>query len=69
FRLDCHDGRPGYGHVMVGILRAMADDYGALVVLEHLGGQDGAEVIGIELLAADYAQGRPFALSTAGRPA
>ena len=28
---------PGFGHVMVGVLRAMADDYGALAMLEHQG--------------------------------
>ena len=28
---------PGFGHMMVGILRALADDYGALAVLEHTG--------------------------------
>jgi hypothetical protein len=37
FALRCRACPPGYGHVMVGILRALADDYGALVVLEHLG--------------------------------
>ena len=35
FSLTCHDGPPGFGHAMMGILRAMADDYGALVYLEH----------------------------------
>ena len=37
FTLRCHDCPPGFGHVMAGILRALGDDYGALVVLEHLG--------------------------------
>lgn len=27
----------GYGHVMLGLLRALADDYGALTVAEHQG--------------------------------
>lgn len=27
--------RPGYGPVMLGLLRAMADDYGTLVTIEH----------------------------------
>lgn len=34
FHLSCHGGPPGYGLVMLGILRAMGDDYGALVVIE-----------------------------------
>lgn len=66
FTLVCRNGRPGYGHVMVGILRAMADDYGALALLDHDGWHDGAEVIRIDLLAPDYAQGRPFTLATGG---
>ena len=35
FCLACGPGLPGFGHVMLGILRALADDYGALAVLEH----------------------------------
>lgn len=37
FTLRCRACPPGFGHVMAGILRALGDDYGALVVLEHLG--------------------------------
>lgn len=37
FRLICRGCAPGSGHVLLGLLRAMADDYGALVVLEHKG--------------------------------
>jgi hypothetical protein len=37
FTLRCRACPQGFGHVMVGILRALGDDYGALVVLEHLG--------------------------------
>ncbi|WP_209426583.1 heme NO-binding domain-containing protein [Pararhodobacter sp. SW119] len=37
FTLRCRACPLGFGHVMVGVLRALADDYGALVVLEHLG--------------------------------
>ena len=37
FSLVCGAGLRGYGRVMMGILRAMADDYGALVFLEHNG--------------------------------
>ena len=35
FALTCGPGWPGLGHVMLGVLRAMADDYGVLAVLEH----------------------------------
>jgi hypothetical protein len=37
FILKCIAILEGTGHIMVGMLRAMADDYGALVTLEHLG--------------------------------
>lgn len=37
FTLRCRACPPGFGHMMAGILRALGDDYGALVVLEHLG--------------------------------
>lgn len=53
---------PGAGHVMVGLLRAMADDYGALVLLDHLGGDAEAEVVGIQLLDHRHSKGRQFHL-------
>lgn len=55
-------GPAGLGHVMVGILRAMADDYGALVMLDHRGTRTGAEEIGITMVEAAYASGRVFDL-------
>ncbi len=64
FTLDCSFDRPGFGHVLVGILRAMADDYGALVLLDHRGGNTGVEVIVIEVLDIGFSQGRSFALGT-----
>ncbi|MDJ0630148.1 MAG: heme NO-binding domain-containing protein [Rhodobacter sp.] len=54
--------QPGFGHVIVGILRAMADDYGALVLLDHAGRKDGVEIIGIELAEMSFAKGRHFEL-------
>lgn len=60
----CHGGDlpPIFGHVLVGLLRAMADDYGALVVLDHTGGAAGRDVITVNLLERAYAEGRSFAL-------
>lgn len=55
----------GFGHVMVGLLRAMADDYGALAVLEHLGRKDRRETIEITLLETGFACGREFHLTAA----
>jgi hypothetical protein len=53
----------GFGHVMVGLLRAMADDYGALVLLDHQGGRQGVEVISVNLLESSFAEGRSFTLA------
>jgi hypothetical protein len=71
FTLTCR-GCPGVGHVLVGILRALADDYGALAVLEHRGDDldgagdcalPGAEVITIEVHDPAFHAGRHFDLA------
>lgn len=58
---------PGFGRVMMGLLRSLADDYGALVLLDHRGNrmheaEHGLEEIGITLIEAGFAQGRAFEL-------
>lgn len=65
FTLTCHAGPPGFGHVMVGILRALADDYGALAVLEHRGASPAGddEVIAIEVHDPAFHAGRRFDLA------
>ncbi len=62
FTLTCAPGLPGYGWVMMGILRAMADDYGALAILHYEGVQNGSDIISISLVEAMYAEGRDFNL-------
>lgn len=70
FSLECLTGQPyrsdmtyeGFGHVMMGVLRGMADDYGALVVLDHVKGSAGREVVEISLVEQGYAAGRRFEL-------
>ena len=64
FTLSCKFDRPGFGHVLVGILRAMADDYGALVLLDHVGGSSGIEMITVEVLDVGFAEGQSFALGS-----
>ena len=73
FMLTCSAGMAGFGYVMVGILRALADDYGALVVLEHRGvvtsnWPDGTssviEWIRIEVHDPAYQAGKRFDLAT-----
>lgn len=59
--LVIHD-RAGFGHVIVGVLRAMADDYGALAMLDHQGRRDRVDTVQIELLESSFAAGRDFEL-------
>lgn len=56
---------PGVGHVVVGLLRAMADDYGALVLLDHSGQSDGVERVAVQLLDHSFAAGKRFDLAQA----
>lgn len=62
FRLDCAGPRPGFGAVLAGILRAMADDYGALALIDA-GAGGPRETVGIELLDRTFAAGRSFDLA------
>lgn len=62
FSLICDSPLQGYGHVMMGILRVMADDYGALALLDHSGVTYGPETVCISLVEPDFAEGRRFEL-------
>jgi hypothetical protein len=62
YLLSCRSPLAGAGHVIMGLLRAMADDYGALVLLDHQGQRDGAEWLRIHVLEARFAAGRRFDL-------
>jgi hypothetical protein len=64
FLLVCRSPLQGAGHVVTGLIRAMADDYGALVLLDHLGARDGAEQVRIHVLETSFAAGRRFDLAT-----
>jgi hypothetical protein len=52
----------GFGYVMVGLLTAMADDYGALVMMDYGGCVGHVETIAIALLETSFAEGNHFAL-------
>jgi len=69
FSLTCRAGPAGFGFVMVGILRALADDYGALAVLEHQGRDPSTtdEVIVIEVHDPAFHAGRRFDLAVEAR--
>ncbi|WP_108263273.1 heme NO-binding domain-containing protein [Mangrovicoccus ximenensis] len=66
YRLDCEWHLPGFEHVLVGLLRTMADDYGALVLLDCLPPSDGLAHVGIRLIDNGYASGRSFDLAAGG---
>lgn len=63
FRLMCKSPLIGAGHVVLGLLRAMADDYGSLAVLEHEGSWPEGEIIRIDLLDPRFSEGRRFDLA------
>ncbi len=62
FTLRCHTGLPGYSSVLIGILRTMADDYGALVMLSHDGHRNETDQISVTLIEHAFAKGRRFEL-------
>lgn len=51
--------------VYLGLLRALADDYGALVLIDLADGSAAQGQVSIRLLKADFAEGRDFALADA----
>lgn len=66
FGLICRWPMPGFGAVLLGILRALADDYGALVLLEldtRLNNGSVIETVRIDVLEAAFASGRDFSLT------
>lgn len=68
FSLTVNGNQPGWGHVLVGVLRAMADDYGAFAFLEHQGGRQGVEIINITLVISAHGEGRSFELGAQNSP-
>lgn len=63
FRLLVRAPLPGWGAVMTGLVRAMADDYGALAFIELLDLVGEEEQVLITLLEDAYAEGRRFDLA------
>ncbi|WP_180883827.1 heme NO-binding domain-containing protein [Ruegeria sp. THAF57] len=66
FQLYCYPGLKGYSSVMVGVLRAIADDYGALAMLSHAGTEGEVEIISIVLIESAFTEGRQFDLGARG---
>lgn len=64
FVLEVSGAMPDWGAVVAGLLRAMADDYGSLAVIEGLAPLGGVERLQIFLLDTAWTEGRRFALAT-----
>lgn len=62
FSLICDSPLAGFGHLMMGVLRVMADDYGVLALLELEDSGMGKETVHIQMVVADFADGRAFDL-------
>ncbi|MEN8893176.1 heme NO-binding domain-containing protein [Planktotalea arctica] len=62
FSLTVRSKLDGFGHVLVGLLTAMADDYGALVMLDYGGRRGEVETVAIALLERSFAEGNSFEL-------
>lgn len=68
YRLTIRSPFAGMAQVMVGLLRAMADDYGALVLLDLAEARQGEEDVMIQLLDHRYSSGRAFDLAGGMQP-
>lgn len=66
FTILCEGGPEGFGHVLVGLLRAMADDYGALALLDFHGVKSSCEVIEATVVDVSFAEDRGFSLADVG---
>lgn len=62
YSLVCHSPMEGFGHLMMGVLRVMADDYGALALLELESCERNYETVRIQLIQTDFTDGRSFEL-------
>lgn len=63
YGLRSQNAPPEVGPVLCGLLRAMADDYGALVLIEVAEGKSDDVALTIRLLEAAFSQDRGFALA------
>ncbi len=66
FELHVRSPQVGAGSVIAGILRAMADDYGALVMMEVEAIGPGEDCISLTVHDARFAEGRAFQLAEGG---
>lgn len=63
YTLHLTEADPRFAFVLMGILRALADDYGALVLLDHAGEKGASAILSIRLADLGFAEGNAFSLS------
>ncbi|SEK48486.1 Haem-NO-binding [Roseivivax marinus] len=66
FLITCRGPLPGVGHLLAGLLRAMADDYGTLALLEHEGRSCDGDRLRVTLVDTAFSEGRRFVLGAGG---
>lgn len=65
FSVACHSGIPGAAAVLTGVLRAMADDYGTLAIIESdRADGDGVERVTVRVFDQTFQAPREFNLGT-----
>lgn len=62
FLIDVSAQMPGFAFVLVGMLRALADDYGALAEIDHIDRNDRGDTLSVNIHDVGFGQGREFAL-------
>ena len=63
YQIHCRSEFAGYGSFLLGAIRAMADDYGALAFITLDTADEGATVVTVEIHDEKFTEGRRFVLS------
>lgn len=58
--LECRKAIAGFDSLMIGVLRGMADEYGALALFETVAANDKVQKLSIQLVDNAYAEARHF---------
>ncbi|SLN13569.1 Heme NO binding protein [Roseivivax jejudonensis] len=62
FDILCRDAVPGFAELVAGLVRAMADDFGSLAVIDHVTRASEGECIRVTIIERDFTEGRAFPL-------
>lgn len=63
YSVTCKDVDDGVGHVLLGVLRALADDYGLLALLEFGGRSGRDETLCVQLIDTTHGTAKSFQLA------